>query len=435
MRGTLLAVGLALLMVLPGAAWGAPEKAPPGTPEFEAQTLAELQALWARPSALPREEGARLLALAMQGEPLPDGARGELVRLARDLRGTAAARQLLEDALRQALEAAARSPPAARPVWQQDAWETWGAVLTGVYAGGGAATNNGMLLPHGLDVIGLHDRLQTDYGCRGGFFEGYCYFRATADLLGLVRVDMHETADLVAVQLPLSAQFEAHWKVSCGWSGCSFRFWTETHYPETLIATRAQYVFAVPTLSGQLATRATDSDLMMMAYDRLGRLDFQQARERTSASPFNTLPTDAQTEGTPGLGDVHASAPIPNYIGRQRAPENPDFPSALPGPAPQAAQHHYEPIGTMHVRVRDGFGTAPRDSEGMTVGYQLSQVLAWHLNMAFVRTKTTGLAMAPRPAPPASFYYDAAGYFEGPAGTIYLRDYDLSGPLYCPMPC
>lgn len=421
MRGkTLAPLFLGALMVLPAAATPAAAQEQ-DLDRFYAERLAELQALWAEPTQLDFAQASTLLGLASEAG-LASGEEGlELVKFLRDAEATDA-----QGDLGRAWVAGMLGREMQAQAWEQDTWDAYGAVLTGVYLVGGTVVPE--LLPHNLRIPGIHIDLGLFAGCTGNIGRGYCYLRAVADLLALVALDLHFSTDQLLAQLPLAAEVRLNW--SCSWTGC--RFWFEFLLPETLIASDAAYVFAFPAMTGEFASRVTDMDLLVSAYDRLGGIAWQKAREVTSAAPLAATPLAAAVGETPGLADLHAVAPAPNYYGLQvppEAPGKPAFPAtpALPAEAQALVSQAQAGYGQVNLRVRNDFGTAPVDSLGATVGFTMSQIRAWHLNIAVVRWKNLGTATVPgAPELPASFYYDVGSYYHGGAGNRWTEDYAIT---------
>lgn len=422
---------LGALMVLPAvalptAAQGQDED------DFFAERLAEVQAQWAQPSSLDAAQAARLLDAIGAGEAIPAEQAVDLLRFLRDAPATDAG---LEPAVRQwaGLTLQRGVDGVGADAWQQGTWDTLGTAMTVAYLAA-APVAPGVVLPHDLRIPGLYLDLSVYAGCTGNIGRGYCYAGAIADILALVALNIHLTSDSAVLQLPLAIEIRLNW--SCGWTGC--RFWFETLLPESLIATNAQYVFAYPFGSGEFASRVTDSDILQMAYDRLGGIAWQKPREVTAAAPLAGTPVDAQVPGgTPGLSDLHAVAPAANYYGLQVPPEVPGKPPlpALPStPAPPVPVAVPVDVGTLYAqprtRVRDDFGTVPVDSAGVTAAFTMSQIRAWHLNIAILRWKNIGTGtLGELPEAPASFYYDAGSYFTGGGLNQWAVDDRLSDAL------
>lgn len=413
MRHKISTLLLAVLMSLPAMAMPAAAQEP-DMDAFYAERLAELDAYWASPSTLSVDEAAALLDQAAQQLPMdPDDAL-QLAKFLRDTEGTSFA----TEAAREWIAATLARGLYQTDAWQQNTWDAYGAALTLAWLAGGAV--NDELLPHNLRIPGIYVELDIASGCNGGWRSGTCYVRLIADLMALAALDMHYTTDTLAAQLPLAIEVHLHWR--CSW-GCYF--WVEVHILNILVAQNAEYVFAFPAMSGEFASRVTDMDILQSVYDRLGGLNYQKPREITSAAIGTGTPVPgAVPGGTPGVGDLHAVAPAPNYYGLQVPPEV-NRPG-LPGAAPAQAHGLYAQV---HTRVRDNFGTVPVDSLGPTVGFQMSHIYAWRLNVAIVRWKNLGADVATLPEPPATFYYDTGSYFDGGGPNQWTRDYSIRESL------
>lgn len=307
--------------------------------------------------------------------------------------------------------------PSTHTVWNQDFWDLYGLVLTGVWLILGGAeelvigADLGLpgleeFLPHNLRLTGLFLDLGLSFGCRISWDGLTCVLRILLDILATLALDWHYTTDNAVLQFPIAIDII----LKCGWSGCSITI----ELPDVAIATDAAYVFAVPAQAGQLATRATAMDLLQSIWDRLGFVYFQKPRERTSAPLAGN---------TPGLGDLGTAAPPVNYYGLQVSPRVPAIPSpSLPGPLGDVRKD-------IHTRVRADF-ELPGDSTGVTGAFTMTQIRTWRLNLGFVRWQNVGTGTGTdMPEPPASFYYDAGWHFSGRGPTVYLADYSIREDL------
>lgn len=396
---------------------------------FFDERMAELRALLAEPSSLTTEDVSRLMDAAAQGETLSGDA---ALELARWLLASENVDGAIEGAVREwvALTLLRGFNEAGVDAWQQGTWDDYGVALTLVYLAAATVDPTGEMLPHNLRIPGIYIDLRLPAGCSGNLLRGYCFIRLEVDLMALAALDWHFSTDVAALQLPLSIEIRLNW--SCGWTGC--QFWITTAFPQVLIATDASWVFAYPAMAGEVATRVTDMDLLVSVYDRLGGIAYQKGRELTSAAIGGGTPVPgAVPGGTPGLGDLHAVAPAANYYGLQVPPEapRPALPAlpatpALPAPAQALVDQAKAAPGSVHMRVRDDFGTAPVDSTGLTAVFTMSQVRAWHLSIGIVRWKNIGTGAVPGvPEPPASFYYDAGSYFTGGGSNQWTMDHSI----------
>lgn len=299
--------------------------------------------------------------------------------------------------------------------WGQEYWDTLGVTATLVQLTVALVSPVGgsNFLPHNINLNFAYIAARLTSGVEGDFWRGYAWAQLDVDDFLGVSFDIRQNTDTLALQLPLSVRAEVHWRVSCGWLGCSISIWIEIHFPQTIIATNPVWEFAVPAQTGTFSSRAESSDILMVVYDRLGTLHTQKAREDTSAPP--SLPVNPAGP-LPGLGDLGTQSPIVNYYGLQG-----DFSSVPNAPTPPAL-----PADVPDVRERQrGSFANPGDSLGHTAGYTADRTQAWHLNIFAVRLSTAGTgSTGALGEPPASFYYEAPSNIMTGGGMMYQKDWD-----------
>lgn len=434
-------------------------------------------------SILNTDQAAALVAVSVIGETLPAELALELAKFTRDLEqnpnveqaqairdqlAVTVTRTVASLGLNQlpALNGSALGVPFSPGTTLRTITELLGTAQTAAWLAGSLVAPDlaPFLLPHNIRSIATYARAVTQTVTIGRPFVllvtpnvrvGDSFTIRTnvdTDLVTLAGIDQALVNDTIAIQAPVAAQLEI--VTSCattitvfGVSRCrTVRVATAISTPDRVIATNPTFRFAYPVNAGQFATRATGSDLLLAAYDRIGTVHSRRPAAAQFASPFAKAPGfEALVPGT-SLPELATQSPPVSFFGLQTTTDavllntltNGAVASAMriAGLEPVDVRQHppRAPQGVLSTGV-----SVPRHALGLTAGYRAAEVRAQQSSFMFVRwhnlgssTVTDGLgnvvgvlgpnAVIPPPlvlpfaSAPATFYYDV------PAGEYTLSN-------------
>lgn len=392
-----------------------------------------------RASALSEEEAVLLMADHLRGNPIEQDERNELFLYVVNLVDPAT--DVIADPAFVQLVMGELLSPSTPQNYAADEFNQHSTNMAGVYAAASEVPEVAAeVTPQNLRSTGSHITGRTVHG--GSW--SHQWSEATTDFLFGVALDAHQDVDSMIVQTGMTYRVDiyrySHLHYYCSWWTC---YWyTHTHTsvyystPARVIASDVTFEHAFPAGAGQFATRAESSDALMLAYDALGNLNHQKAREATAAPPADPelppevpalppapgLPPEVPStpEGRPGLGDLGAQSPQVNYFGTQADK------SMVPPAPPEAPDTSDVP----EVRNRDNVDPL---ATGVTAGHQATTINSWESNLLFVRWNNVGTgtegATTTLGENPASFFYEAGSYFNGPGGTVKSFDFSIAADV------
>lgn len=445
-------------------------------------------------TTLTVDEAAALMAVNTLGEQLPAELALELAKFARDLEQTpdvqkakAMREQLASDVTLAvaslglnnlpALNGMALGVPFEPGTTLQTVFTTLGTANTVSWLAGSLIVPDlaPFLLPHNVRSIGTYTRTVTATQTLGTTFVpllttniavGQSFtIRTTldADVLTLAGIDQALVNDTLVVQLPVATQLDitttckAITSALLGKRCTSVGVTSSLTTPDKVFATHPSWRIAYPVNAGEFATRATASDLLLLAYDLIGSVHSQIPASGAFASPFANAPGfEVLVPGT-SLPELGAQVPPVTFYGLQTTSDAAAIVNTLIdgvlGPVLRTAGldpvdlRKHAPVAP--VTLLDPSLSLPRYQLGVTAGYKAAEVRSQQPNFMFVRwhnlggtTVTDALGnvlgalspdlvlpdslVLPLNSAPATFYYDV------PAGEYTLTNnrVDAQGGLY-----
>ncbi|MGQ0699027.1 MAG: hypothetical protein ACT4PZ_12390 [Panacagrimonas sp.] len=498
-RSLLLGVGIAVACV------SVSEPARAATPAEEiVQAVSELT---------PVQAGATLAAQIL-GEQLPPGLQLQLVQFLRDTlenpngpNGPAHLEAFSEALVQAVLNTALNGQllpglaslgisipglPAGQMPTIKQVWDIYGVSKTAAFLVASLVVPDlqPIVLPSNVRTVGTYTKTATSTVTTGSPFTPVVTTNVTVgrafttaltldiDAMVAIALDQNVVTDLVTVHSPLSTTVAV--TVTCtqvtsallGRRCINISTSTATTTNSKVLATNPTFTFAYPLNAGEFPTRPTAQDAFQIAYDALGSLYTQKARDPLFRSPFTGIPALSPLVPWTGVADLSTQAPPVNYFGlsTQAGSIAQTLAQGLVSPLLTAINQGQirirEHAPSMQILDLDGAGALPGIplsdlALGVTAGYQAAEVRTGQLSTMVVRwhnigTSTVsetlngvlaqlGLPSLPPlllPSQPASIYYDvpAGEYVLTPArldaaGAVYKVDWRVARPGYAiPVP-
>ena len=202
----------------------------------------------------------------------------------------------------------------------QQVWDTYGLAKTTAFLVASLVVPDAapILLPGNIRVPATYTRTQTPNATTGQVFVPFLTTNVTVgqqftntttiniDVLLSTALDNPTVTDLITIHAPTSVAVAL--TVTCtrissavlGRRCTQISTTTATTTPSTVFATNPTYTFAYPLNAGQFPTRLTAQDLFQTAYDALGSVYKQKARDPLFVSPFASIPASSRWCRVPG---------------------------------------------------------------------------------------------------------------------------------------
>ena len=448
-------------------------------------------------TTLTVDEAAALMAVNTLGETLPAELALELAKFARDLeqnpdveKANAMREQLASDVAMAvatlglnnlpALNGMALGVPFEPGTTLQTVFTTLGTANTVSWLAGSLIVPDlaPFLLPHNVRSIGTYTRTSTASQTIGAVFVPFLSSGVTlgqsftirttldADVLTVAGIDQALVNDTLVIQVPVATQLDIVTtckKVLLG-RCTSVSVTSSLTTPSKVLATHPSWRFAYPVNAGEFATRATASDVLLLAYDLIGSVHTQVPASGAFVSPFAHAPGfEVLVPGT-SLPELGAQVPPVTFYGLQTTSDAAALVNTLIdgvlGPVLRIAG--LEPVDLRQhapvapVMILDPTLYLPRYQLGVTAGYKAAEVRAQKANFMFVRwhnlggsTLTDALGnvlgalspdlvlpdalVLPLGSAPATFYYDVpAGEYTlthnrvDTQGGVFVKDYAVA---------
>ncbi|MGQ0620298.1 MAG: hypothetical protein ACT4QA_10315 [Panacagrimonas sp.] len=296
-------------------------------------------------------------------------------------------------------------------------WDTYGVAKTAAFLVGSLVVPDlaPIVLPHNTRSAGSYSKTVTSTVITGqpfvpllttGVVVGRNFtttITLDSDNLVTTALDQNVVTDLIVVHAPLSVSLAVKGTCTRVVIGrCTQVSQTSSTFQnDKVFATNPTFTFAYPINAGQFPTRLTAQDAFQTAYDALGTLHTQKARDPLVTSPFASLPGFQPLVPGTGLADLATQAPPVNYFGL----------STEAGSLAQAlSQGLASPLltalnqGTIRTRERaaypfvldlDGPGllpglAVPDYALGLTAGYRAAEVRTGKVSIMVVRWHNIG---------------------------------------------